>query len=154
MAMALVGAARSLGVRAMARELATSHMVVVSDAASVDTLLSVLGARSASEALRQWRHRTAHPAAITISLQAVNAERATVAGHASAAQIRWALQVLGDRTPEHLQTIGRLRVDYPSLSLSELGRLVEPPLNKDTVAGRLRRLREHATQLLDPESQL
>jgi len=42
--------------------------------------------------------------------------------------------------PEHLAAAGRLRMDHKQASLEELGSLAEPPLTKDAVAGRIRRL--------------
>jgi DNA-binding protein WhiA len=51
-----------------------------------------------------------------------------------------ALEILGDEVPEHLQEAGRLRIEHRQASLEELGRLADPPLTKDAVAGRIRRL--------------
>jgi len=36
---------------------------------------------------------------------------------------------------------GRLRLEHPQASLEQLGALADPPMTKDAVAGRLRRLR-------------
>ena len=48
--------------------------------------------------------------------------------------------ILGDDVPEHLADAGRLRVQHREASLEELGRLADPPMTKDAVAGRIRRL--------------
>ena len=45
-----------------------------------------------------------------------------------------------DDAPEHLRAAGRLRVANKQASLDELGRLSDPPLTKDAIAGRIRRL--------------
>ena len=50
------------------------------------------------------------------------------------------MEILGDDVPEHLADAGRLRVQYREASLEELGRLADPPMTKDAVAGRIRRL--------------
>jgi DNA-binding protein WhiA len=50
------------------------------------------------------------------------------------------LYILGDTVPDHLSSAGRLRVEHRQASLEELGRLAEPPMTKDAVAGRIRRL--------------
>ena len=42
--------------------------------------------------------------------------------------------------PEHLRYAGELRVAHKQASLDELGRLAEPPMTKDAIAGRIRRL--------------
>ena len=51
-----------------------------------------------------------------------------------------ALEILGDDVPEHLRAAGVLRVENKQASLEELGQLHDPPLTKDAVAGRIRRL--------------
>jgi cell division protein WhiA len=42
--------------------------------------------------------------------------------------------------PDHLKTAGELRLAHKQASLEELGGLAEPPMTKDAVAGRIRRL--------------
>jgi DNA-binding protein WhiA len=45
------------------------------------------------------------------------------------------------RTPRsHLLVAGRLRREHANASLEELGALADPPMTKDAVAGRIRRL--------------
>jgi hypothetical protein len=50
------------------------------------------------------------------------------------------MEILGDEAPEHLLSAGRLRLEHSNASLEELGALAEPPLTKDAIAGRIRRL--------------
>ena len=47
---------------------------------------------------------------------------------------------LDAREFEHLLSAGRLRLEHAQASLEELGALAEPPLTKDAIAGRIRRL--------------
>lgn len=49
-----------------------------------------------------------------------------------------------DALPEQLQEIARLRVEYDSLSLKELGALLTPTLGKSGVAHRLKKIEELA----------
>ncbi|MBD4634386.1 DNA-binding protein WhiA, partial [Xanthomonas citri pv. citri] len=42
--------------------------------------------------------------------------------------------------PDHLRAAGRLRLEHRNASLQELGKVHEPPLTKDAIAGRIRRL--------------
>ena len=42
--------------------------------------------------------------------------------------------------PDHLSQAGRLRIAHGQASLEELGQLADPPMTKDAVAGRIRRL--------------
>ena len=71
-----------------------------------------------------------------------------------------ALEILGDDVPEHLLAAGRLRLEHKHASLEELGRLHEPPVTKDAVAGRIRRLlatadkRAHELDIPDTEAGL
>ena len=51
-----------------------------------------------------------------------------------------ALEILGDDVPEHLAVAGNLRVQHKQASLEELGGLADPPMTKDAIAGRIRRL--------------
>ena len=50
------------------------------------------------------------------------------------------MAILGDDAPEHLLQAGRLRLEHKQASLEELGSLSDPPMTKDAVAGRIRRL--------------
>ena len=54
--------------------------------------------------------------------------------------MRRALEILGDDIPPHLAEAGRLRMEHERASLEELGALADPPLTKDAIAGRIRRL--------------
>ncbi len=51
-----------------------------------------------------------------------------------------ALHILGDSAPDHLEAAGALRLHHRHATLEELGRLADPPLSKDAVAGRIHRL--------------
>ena len=42
--------------------------------------------------------------------------------------------------PEHLPEAGKLRLEHKQASLEELGALADPPMTKDAIAGRIRRL--------------
>jgi DNA-binding protein WhiA len=51
-----------------------------------------------------------------------------------------AFEILGEDLPEHLAEAGRLRIEHGQASLEELGSLADPPMTKDAIAGRIRRL--------------
>ena len=69
-----------------------------------------------------------------------NLRRSARAAVAAGARVQRALEILADEVPEHLAAAGRLRMDHKQASLEELGALADPPLTKDAVAGRIRRL--------------
>ena len=66
--------------------------------------------------------------------------RLTMAAVAAGARVERALEILGEDVPEHLRYAGQLRVTHKQASLEELGQLADPPMTKDAVAGRIRRL--------------
>jgi hypothetical protein len=69
-----------------------------------------------------------------------NLRRSARAAVAAGARVARALDILGEDVPEHLQLAGTLRVEHKQASLEELGQLHDPPLTKDAIAGRIRRL--------------
>ena len=69
-----------------------------------------------------------------------NLRRSARAAVAAAARVSRALEILGDAAPQHLIGAGQLRLEHRQASLEELGALAEPPLTKDAIAGRIRRL--------------
>lgn len=59
---------------------------------------------------------------------------------ATAAQVTRALEILAEEAPNHLTSAGQLRLEHRQASLEKLGALADPPLTKDAIAGRIRRL--------------
>ena len=51
-----------------------------------------------------------------------------------------ALLILGDQVPKNLVAAAALRVTHRQVSLEALGQMMDPPMTKDAVAGRIRRL--------------
>ena len=141
-AMALVGAARRLGVQAKARDVRGTDRVVVRDGDAIAVLLTRLGAH---EALMAWEDRrlrrevraTANRLA---NFDDANLRRSARAAVAAGARVARALEILEQDAPEHLLSAGRLRIEHANASLEELGALADPPMTKDAVAGRIRRL--------------
>ncbi len=141
-ALALVGAARRLDVVAKAREVRGVDRVVVRDGETISMLLERMGAR---DTLHSWRERRAHKevratANRLANFDDANLRRSAQAAVAAGARVERALDILGDRVPEHLRYAGQLRVAHKQASLDELGRLADPPMTKDAIAGRIRRL--------------
>ena len=69
-----------------------------------------------------------------------NLRRSAQAAVTACARVERALEILGDDAPDHLKYAGRLRLEHRDASLDELGRHADPPMTKDAVAGRIRRL--------------
>jgi DNA-binding protein WhiA len=141
-ALALVGAARRLGVSAKAREVRGLDRVVVRDGEAIGTLLTRMGAQDTRLVWeeRRMRREVRATANRLANFDDANLRRSARAAVAAAARVERALEILGDTVPDHLSAAGRLRVEHRQASLEELGRLAEPAMTKDAVAGRIRRL--------------
>jgi DNA-binding protein WhiA len=141
-ALALVGAARRLGISAKAREVRGVDRVVVRDGDAISQLLTKLGAHEGVLAWeeRRMRREVRATANRLANFDDANLRRSARAAVAAAERVSEALKVLGDDAPEHLLAAGRLRIEHGQASLEELGSLADPPLTKDAIAGRIRRL--------------
>lgn len=141
-ALALVGAARRLDVMAKAREVRGVDRVVVRDGETISVLLERMGARHALENWRERRQRKEVRATANrlANFDDANLRRSAQAAVAAGARVERALEILGDQVPDHLRYAGELRAAHKQASLDELGRLADPPMTKDAIAGRIRRL--------------
>jgi cell division protein WhiA len=141
-ALALVGAARRLGITAKSREVRGVDRVVIRDGDAISGLLARLGAH---DSVLEWENkRTRREVRGTANRLAnfddANLRRSAQAAVAASARVERAFEILADEVPEHLREAGTLRMANRDASLEELGRLASPPLTKDAVAGRIRRL--------------
>ncbi|MEU3473955.1 DNA-binding protein WhiA [Rhodococcus sp. NPDC006774] len=141
-ALALVGAARRLGVAAKAREVRGTDRVVVRDGEAIGALLTRMGAQDTRLIWeeRRMRREVRATANRLANFDDANLRRSARAAVAAAARVERALHILGDDVPDHLAAAGSLRVQHRQASLEELGQLADPPMTKDAVAGRIRRL--------------
>jgi len=141
-ALALVGAARRLGVPAKAREVRGVDRVVIRDGDAIGALLTRIGAHQSVLAWeeRRMRREVRATANRLANFDDANLRRSARAAVAAGARVARALEILGDEVPDHLAAAGRLRIEHKQASLEELGALSDPPLTKDAVAGRIRRL--------------
>src|SRR5450830_1773911 len=141
-ALALVGAARRLGIQAKAREVRGVDRVVIRDGDAIGAMLTRLGAHEAVLAWeeRRLRREVRGTANRLANFDDANLRRSARAAVASGARVERALEILGEDVPDHLLEAGRLRLAHKQSSLEELGQIADPPLTKDAVAGRIRRL--------------
>ena len=141
-ALALVGAARRLGISAKAREVRGVDRVVIRDGDAIGAMLTRLGAHDAVLAWEERRIRREVRATANrlANFDDANLRRSARAAVAAGARVERALEILGDDIPDHLREAGELRLEHKQASLEELGQLAHPPMTKDAVAGRIRRL--------------
>lgn len=141
-ALALVGAAGRLGVAAKAREVRGVHRVVIRDGDAIGAMLVQMGAQNTVlswDELRQRREVRA-TANRLVNFDDANLRRSAEAAVAACARVQRAMDILGEDMPEHLRYAGTLRLSFRDSSLDELGHHADPPMTKDAVAGRIRRL--------------
>ena len=141
-ALALVGAARRLDVVAKAREVRGVDRVVIRDGDALGALLTRLGAHTAVMAWeeRRMRREVRATANRLANFDDANLRRSAQAAVAAGARVARAMEILGSEIPDHLKAAGDLRITHKQASLEELGALSDPPLTKDAIAGRIRRL--------------
>ncbi|MDR0783263.1 MAG: DNA-binding protein WhiA [Propionibacteriaceae bacterium] len=141
-AMALVGAARRLGVIGKVREVRGIERVVIRDGEAIAVMLTQLGAH---EARLKWEERRLRrevraSANRLANFDDANLRRSARAAVVASARVARAFEILGEEVPDHLRAAGELRISHQQASLEELGGLHDPALTKDAIAGRIRRL--------------
>jgi hypothetical protein len=125
-------------------------VVYIKEAEGIVTFLNIIGAHTALldlESLRVFKD-------VRNSInRLVNCETANLSKTVSAAvdqmeTIRYLDDWVGlDELPRNLREIALLRLQYPEVSLKELGEMLEPPLGKSGVRHRMDRLRDLADEL-------
>jgi DNA-binding protein WhiA len=149
-----------MNIGAKAREVRGVDRVVVRDGDAIGALLTRVGAHACVLAWeeRRMRREVRATANRLANFDDANLRRSARAAVAAGARVERAMEILGNDAPHHLLEAGRLRLNHSQASLEELGSLAEPPLTKDAVAGRIRRLlaladrRAHDLGIPDTES--
>jgi DNA-binding protein WhiA len=141
-ALALQGAARRVGVAAKSREVRGADRVMIRDGDAIMRILTLMGAH---ESVLKWEERRVYrenrgTANRLANFDDANLRRSARAAVAAAARVERAFEILGRDVPDHLREAADLRIANKQASLEELGRMADPPLTKDAVAGRIRRL--------------
>ncbi|NEM90172.1 DNA-binding protein WhiA [Galbitalea soli] len=141
-AMALVGAAGRLRIPTKAREVRGVHRVVIRDGEAISAMLTLMGATTSVSAWEDMRQRREVRATANrlVNFDDANLRRSAQAAVAACLRVERALEILGADVPEHLRYAGALRLNFRDASLDELGHHADPPMTKDAVAGRIRRL--------------
>ena len=141
-AMALVGAAGRLRISAKAREVRGVHRVVIRDGEAIGAMLVLMGAEKSVESWNELRQRREVRATANrlVNFDDAHLRRSAQAAVAACSRVERALEILDDDVPKHLRYAGELRLRFRDSSLDELGHHADPPMTKDAVAGRIRRL--------------
>jgi DNA-binding protein WhiA len=120
-ALALVGAARRMGIAAKAREVRGVDRVVIRDGDAIGAMLTRLGAHDAVLAWEERRIRREVRATANrlANFDDANLRRSARAAVAAGARVERALEILGDDVPDHLREAGELRLTHKEASLEE-----------------------------------
>jgi DNA-binding protein WhiA len=131
-----------MNIAAKPREVRGVDRVVVRDGDAISAILAKMGASDSVMAWEERRVRKEVRAAANrlANFDDANQRRSAHAAVAAGARAARAMEILGDDIPEHLKEAGHLRVTHQQASLEELGALADPPMTKDAIAGRIRRL--------------
>ncbi|MFD0705000.1 DNA-binding protein WhiA [Alloscardovia venturai] len=145
----LILAARRLGITVKPRRVNSSVRVVLHDPDVIERMLILMGAERTA---REWSGKRVEGESRGKANRLANFDDANMRRSAKAAveasqKVRKAFEILGDNIPENLRAAGQLRLDHGDASLEELGRLANPPITKDAIAGRIRRLLQLATKV-------
>jgi len=113
-ALALVGAARRLGISAKAREVRGVDRVVIRDGEAISAMLTRLGAHETVVVWEERRQRrevrgTANRLA---NFDDANLRRSARAAVAAGARVERAFEILGPDLPDHLREAGELRLAH------------------------------------------
>ena len=124
------------------RKLRSSERVTLRDPDAIERMLILMGAPHSA---REWTGKRSDGEARGKANRLANFDDANMRRSAKAAaeacdKVRQAFEILGDDVPDNLKSAGQLRLDHADASLEQLGRLADPPITKDAIAGRIRRL--------------
>ena len=133
---------RRLGIAAKAREVRGIDRAVIRDGDAISAMLTRLGAHDAVMAWeeRRMRREVRATANRLANFDDANLRRSARAAVAAGARVERAMELLDGEIPDHLKAAGELRLEHKQASLEELGQLADPPMTKDAIAGRIRRL--------------
>lgn len=140
----------SLGLGARVAPKKENHQVYLKDADEIADFLRIIGAHHATLAFENARVVKGVRNQVN---RLVNCETANLNKTVSAAiRQRDAIQRIGatiglEALPDGLRDVARLRLEAPEANLTEIGKMLRPPVGKSGVNHRLRRIEEIAARL-------
>lgn len=138
------GLTASLGQRRQMKLLYLKGQSAISD------MLSIFGANTARFAMEDAfiRKELRNNANRAVNCDSANVQRAVTAASRQTQAIERIIAAKGeDGLPPQLKETARLRLQYPEMSLEELGMMCDPPVGKSGVNHRMRRLEQMAAEL-------
>ncbi|MRS11645.1 MAG: DNA-binding protein WhiA [Actinobacteria bacterium] len=143
----LVALMRRFGIGARMTTRRGAYAVYLKGAEPIVTFLALVGAHRALlrtedvRILKEMRNDVNR----LVNAETANLQKTAMAAAEQVAAVRFLDRARGlDALPPALREIALLRLEYPDVSLRELGELADPPLSKSAVYHRIRRLEELA----------
>lgn len=127
-----------------------SYVVYLKEAEQVGDMLNILGASNQYFIMQEIKVRKE---VINMTNRISNCDGANMDKLVNAAQNQIAqIKKIEDKKtlyflPDKLRAVAELRLEYPEISLAELGSLLDPPLSKSGVNNRLKKISEYAERL-------
>ena len=126
------------------------HVIYFKSSEDIVTLLNLMGAHNALLKYEDYRvmKNIKNDVNRRVNCETANLDKTINASMQQQDDIELIAHSRGlDSIPLSLQEIAHLRMAHPDISLSELGQLLNPPLSKSGVNGRLRRISQIAKKI-------
>lgn len=139
-----------LGLPARLNERKRQFVAYLKDGEQISSFLAMLGAHVAVLAFENARilKGIRNDVNRQVNCDNNNLEKTVEAAQRQISMIDFIDKKLGlDRLPTSLESVARLRRQYPDASFAELGALMDPPLSKSGVSARMRRLEALAEEM-------
>lgn len=146
----LAASLAALGLPARRHRRRRATVVYLKSAERIAAWLRLAGAHSALLGFENVRAARAMRGQVNrlVNAETANLQKTAATGVRQAEEVRRIRDRIGfDRLPPHLRELARLRLAHPEASYEELGRLLNPPVQKAAVSYRFRRLRQLAETL-------
>lgn len=131
-----------------------SYVVYLKEGSQIVDVLNVMGAHIALMEMENIRILKDIRNSVNrkINCEMANINKTVSAANKQVNDINYLEQKIGlNALPDNLRTMAELRLEYPDVSLAELGKMLVPPVGKSGVNHRLRKLSTMAQDLRDRE---
>jgi cell division protein WhiA len=150
MAQAIVKLMEGFSLPARTSERKRQYVVYLKDGEHIVNFLTLLGAYKAVLAFENVRILKGVRNGVNrqVNCDNNNLEKSLEAAERQISIIEWIDKKQGlDSLPPQLEEVARLRLQYPDVSFTELGGMLEPPLGKSGISARMRKLEALAEDL-------
>jgi len=147
---------KTFGLNCGIMERKNKYMVYLKDGDNISDLLAIMGAHNALLKFEDIRvvKEVRNSVNRIVNCETANLNKIIDASVRQIESIKFLKQKkVYDKLPDNLKQIAELRLEYPDLSLKELGQFLTPPLGKSGVSYRLKKIEQIAEILQDAEKE-